>query len=81
MMPDAALRNRQAAEWSKGLTDENPITKQRKDGGLKTTNESSADNPFNTMPNSQYQMYMEQNKRRVEMDSYAKRAQNGGGKV
>lgn len=80
-MPDYTLRNHYAAEQNKEWAQQNSITKKRVDQGLKTTNESSYDNPFNTIRPDRYQELTQANQQQVNQDSYAKRAQRQAGGV
>ena len=78
-MPDAYMRNQRAEEYSRQLAERDPITKRPANGGLKFTNDSSPDNPFNVTAGGRYQEFEDRNKKIVENDSYAKFAQRGAG--
>ena len=56
-MPDIYLRNKDAAARSKILSDANPITRKRKDQGLELNNDTSPNNPFNTISKEDYEAW------------------------
>ena len=51
IMPDTVLMHKRAGEFSKERAEQEPITRMPKQGGgVSFSNESSQDNPFNTIP-------------------------------
>ena len=51
IMPDTVLMQQRAGEYSKQMAEREPITRMPKQGGgVSFSNESSQDNPFNTIP-------------------------------
>lgn len=61
-MPDTYLRNKDAAKISKQMAEADPITHRPKNEGLKFTNDTSPNNPFNTISQAEYKAWEDYNK-------------------